>query len=709
MFLKSDGIDKQLERMASRGSSCRSWSSMSTANSSTTGNTVKPSNAMITALIRDLSFWDATPSTSTNAFPSPFPQKPHQQTNQPYHHAAQQHLCQPQPLLKRGRAVSARDPSREYSRQHSSGSSHSNKGTIDDLNNTNYNWKPQPVWKAAMDPMTGRTYYYDAVTRRTQWEKPLEVRQMEKQKKSQRRKRDRLFFLEMEKNILKSLSRGEVVPGIPKAKLEPTGPPLEPRNANPLGARNFRTLSRMDDTILAELRDDVISPEEFDRALQAQQRTRPRSSSRGRPPLPGPSRSSRSERSRSRSRSQRQQSSADQPVESAAETSSETTAKPGNGRSRPLPRGLAKVNSQNVVAGRSKARRQCSNVTASSPGGEDPAGPDALAGERMLVGPIQAEIQTLADSNAPPAYGKNHVRRNTGGTIYMNGTMSNPDVEATIKCVCGVYRAHLVQAPEQRNKHSPVSVMGKPSLDLDVFHDQYHLSLSSSWKKHNMQQDALPSLADIVEFYQEFYRRSQMEFDTIIMSLIYVERLIKTTNITPGPENWRSVLFSCMVLASKVWDDLSMWNIDFSNVASAQSSNQAEGLSLFTLQRVNQLELVLLKSLNFDVRVPASEYAKYYFLIRTMLLRSGLLEGAAKPLGKEEAKGLENRTSQYQDSKISNQHQHDRRTKSMYDYTWLENNSQQDEGGELSRSPDGGPVLKDKVCLEQLVNMTKGG
>lgn len=29
----------------------------------------------------------------------------------------------------------------------------------------------RPVWRTAVDPVTGRTYYYDSVTRQTQWEK----------------------------------------------------------------------------------------------------------------------------------------------------------------------------------------------------------------------------------------------------------------------------------------------------------------------------------------------------------------------------------------------------------------------------------------------------------------------------------------------------------------------------------------------------------
>ena len=195
-----------------------------------------------------------------------------------------------------------------------------------------------------------------------------------------------------------------------------------------------------------------------------------------------------------------------------------------------------------------------------------------------------------------------------------------------------------------------------------------------------------------------------MEHDTIIMSLIYVERLIKETNgaLTPAPHNWKSVLFSCMVLSSKVWDDLSMFNLDFSNV-SMSCGNSSSGLSAFSLQRTNALEVAVLQTLNFNVRVAASEYAKYYFLIRTMLIRSGLLDERISPgdppkatpadalpaasgnlnSNNEGGQRLEHRTSQYQDSLK-------RRAKSV-DWTF----------GASSAVTE--PVLQDSVCLEQLL------
>jgi hypothetical protein len=134
-----------------------------------------------------------------------------------------------------------------------------------------------------------------------------------------------------------------------------------------------------------------------------------------------------------------------------------------------------------------------------------------------------------------------------------------------------------------------------------------------------------------------------MESDTMIMSLIYVEQLIKKTQgaLRPRAGNWRSLIFSCMILSSKVWDDLSMWNVDF-------SQSCPKGVS-FTLQRINDLEINILKAMSFQVKVPASEYAKYYFLLRSMLIKSGLGgEDMSNPLDVEGARRLQQMSSQFE-------------------------------------------------------------
>jgi Cyclin, N-terminal domain len=154
-----------------------------------------------------------------------------------------------------------------------------------------------------------------------------------------------------------------------------------------------------------------------------------------------------------------------------------------------------------------------------------------------------------------------------------------------------------------------------------------------------------PTLDQITTFYRDVFRRAQMEPDCIIMSLIYVERLIKQTNgsLRPRTSNWRSVLFSCMVLASKVWDDLSMWNADFSQTCPA-------GVE-FSLARINELEIAVLNALEYKTKVVASEYAKYYFLLRSMLIKSGLGGDDLKtmnPLDIEGAKRLQQVSTRFQ-------------------------------------------------------------
>mmetsp|Transcript_34745 Transcript_34745/g.84244 ORF Transcript_34745/g.84244 Transcript_34745/m.84244 type:complete len:284 (+) Transcript_34745:952-1803(+) len=270
--------------------------------------------------------------------------------------------------------------------------------------------------------------------------------------------------------------------------------------------------------------------------------------------------------------------------------------------------------------------------------------------------------------------------------FFLENTMTKPDIHATIKCVCGVYRRHILQGIEQlaakRKGHH------ESGLDVDIFLD-YRTPRPPGQPQQRMK---VPTLSDVLAFYKEFFLRSKMEHDTIIMSLIYVERLVKATDgeLNPKPDNWRSILFACMVLASKVWDDLSMWNVDFSNV-----STNTDGLFSFSLRRINELELHLLKNLKFDVRVGASEYAKYYFLIRSMLIRSGLVQESERPLRKTEAfQKLEAKTNTYQAKQLDAVDQKDRRSKSMDDnfWRWIATNRQR-----------GGPVFSDSVCLEEII------
>lgn len=98
-----------------------------------------------------------------------------------------------------------------------------------------------------------------------------------------------------------------------------------------------------------------------------------------------------------------------------------------------------------------------------------------------------------------------------------------------------------------------------------------------------------------------------------------------------------------------------MWNIDFVRVSQSSKNLEREKangnacLLAFSIKRINELELALLKCLNFDVKVSASEYAKYYFLVRNMLIRSGLVKESERPPREQDTfQKLETLTTKYQ-------------------------------------------------------------
>lgn len=197
----------------------------------------------------------------------------------------------------------------------------------------------------------------------------------------------------------------------------------------------------------------------------------------------------------------------------------------------------------------------------------------------------------------------NRKRRNSTGTLYVKNTMSSQDNDSTIMCVCAVIRSHIIHNTNRNML---------PSKSFDIF-----LDCASPPSKKILTIDSIqevPLLAEIKEFFTLIFSKSQLESECIIIALIYCERLVKETSgkLCFRSNNWKSIIFGCLVMASKVWDDLSMWNVDFSQVCSS-----------FSLQKVNAFELTILEALNYVIRVSASEYAKYYFHLRSLMARLG--------------------------------------------------------------------------------------
>jgi len=491
--------------------------------------------------------------------------------------------------------------------------------------------KNKLVWHSATDPKSGKIYYYEEHSRKTQWHKPLELASDFERLAIQKKERlQREFFSSMEANIIKCMQKG-VIPGSPTDK-EIQEDKIHPLKKVSLVKKDLarpaliKTISSMDVELLAELtREQSIEDEQNES------------------PMPGLSPDSVL---------------IGNDLDSCSRERDESSFKNIPSSSFDIANEIQKVQDAATSACQGSEGLLQDYVT--------PSPQDASCA-------LDNNLVSSTISGAKPLPRPSLDRRNTCGTLYVKSTMAAPDKDATIKCVCGVYRAHLLQAVSDNHSSkkikfneyevfndSPLERGNEPSTPTckrtscvennlgGGIHTIGSTIIEESDDEIEMSavidDQTVPSLEEITDFYRFVFNKAQMESDCIIVSLIYVERLLRDTNggVWPNPKNWRSLLFSCMVMASKVWDDLSMWNKDFAHVCPS-------GIK-FSLKRINELELALLNCLNFDVKVQASVYAKYYFLMRTMLTRSGLAGDelmTMKPLDNEGAKRLEFVTTNY--------------------------------------------------------------
>ena len=98
-----------------------------------------------------------------------------------------------------------------------------------------------------------------------------------------------------------------------------------------------------------------------------------------------------------------------------------------------------------------------------------------------------------------------------------------------------------------------------------------------------------------------------MEKEIPILCLVYLERFFTTTGILMTGRNWRRLTLISLILASKIWDDDSLENQHFPQV-----------LSEITIKEVVGIEAVFLQMIDFSLNIRGAEYAKYYFILKTL-------------------------------------------------------------------------------------------
>ncbi|KAK2722838.1 cyclin-Y-like protein 1 [Artemia franciscana] len=205
-------------------------------------------------------------------------------------------------------------------------------------------------------------------------------------------------------------------------------------------------------------------------------------------------------------------------------------------------------------------------------------------------------------------------KSNSCSTIYVDdSTVSQPNLKSTIKCVTLAIYYHV------KNRTS--------SRVIDIFDERTHPltrdPVPADYERHN------PEHRHIYKFVRTLFSAAQLTAECAIITLVYLERLLTYAELDLTPVTWRRVVLGAILLASKVWDDQAVWNVDYCQI-----------LRDITVEDMNELERHFLEFLQFNINIPSSVYAKYYFDLRT-LAEANELNFPCEPLTKEKATKLE--------------------------------------------------------------------
>ena len=112
---------------------------------------------------------------------------------------------------------------------------------------------------------------------------------------------------------------------------------------------------------------------------------------------------------------------------------------------------------------------------------------------------------------------------------------------------------------------------------------------------------------EVHEFLSDLFFKAQLTPECSIVCLIYVERLMEKANVPIVKHTWRPVVLCGLLVASKVWQDMSSWNIEVTQI-----------FPEYSLKSINRLERIFCYSLKWELYVSSSLYAKYYFALRSL-------------------------------------------------------------------------------------------
>lgn len=212
--------------------------------------------------------------------------------------------------------------------------------------------------------------------------------------------------------------------------------------------------------------------------------------------------------------------------------------------------------------------------------------------------------------------GRTFKKSNSTGSLYLTSTLHAPDISELVKCMA--FSALQIMR-ESKKKPAPPKY---PKKVYSVFDDP-----------SSKDSVGFPSPEELARFIKSIVDAGDIAPQSCVLFVIVLDRLRERMALTA--QNWRRVVLSSLILGCKVWEDEAVWNSDFEALFP-----ELDNKTLSTLEK----QLLLL--LGYHVTMKASEYANYFFQMKSM---SPTAFDVDEPLSDAEIQRLEGQSAHFEE------------------------------------------------------------
>lgn len=211
----------------------------------------------------------------------------------------------------------------------------------------------------------------------------------------------------------------------------------------------------------------------------------------------------------------------------------------------------------------------------------------------------------MSGSNSPEACSpKRFLRASLDNAALPEGVVWRFDVDHILRCLALALQDLIILSVRESRPHgSSASVLQQTCIYLEP--KAYQKLQGGAQGLNDIAVRRIPTTWAMYTFLRSAMVGWHLSPEVAVVTLVYIERLAEVCSLRLTPDNWQRLSMTCMMLASKVWDDESYENRDF-----------AKACPLYTVDDINTMERTFLKLTDYRVLVTGSQYAKCYFKLR---------------------------------------------------------------------------------------------